>query len=96
MKLEMTELEYLELFGIHNYQTIHERDFVVNGEKYKCQEWLREKLYFHTAATITLILVKPLPIKSPQELSAEESVKKAEEALRAAKEVLNKVKENHL
>jgi len=34
--------------------------------------------------------VKP---KSPQELSAEESVKKAEEALRAAKEVLNKVKE---
>ena len=98
MKIEMTELEYLDLFGSSKDKQAHEREYAVNGVKFvlvECQIHAPSSVGWAWEVPqkmISLTLIKPKHIKSPQQLSAEESVKKAEDALEAAKEVLNQVK----
>ena len=93
MKIEMNEAEMTSVFG--SIQTGEDfKNLVsinVNGQNFFLNEYCSYPVWHGSKHIMELKqVVKP---KSPQELSAEESVKKAEEALRAAKEVLNKVKE---
>ena len=94
MKIELTELEYLEMFGDNKGKKIHERDFVINGETYVAYDW-KSSFWNHFPPDMRIVEMTLFrkPYKSPQEIAAEEAVEKAESALKAAKDVIKTVKE---
>lgn len=92
MKIEMNEKEMLSVFGNIESGEDFKNLVNINGQNFTISEYVSYPVW-PGIKYITMELNQVAKPKSPQELSAEESVKKAEEALRAAKEVLNKVKE---
>lgn len=92
MNIEMNEREMLSVFGNIESGGDFKNLININGQNFTLSEYVSYPVW-HGIRHITMRLDQVVKPKSPQELSAEESVKKAEEALRAAKEVLNKVKE---
>ncbi len=92
MKIKMNEAEMTSVFGSIQTGEDFKKLVSINGQNFFLNEYCSYPVW-HGIKHITMELSQVVKPKSPQELSAEESVKKAEEALRAAKEVLNKVKE---
>ena len=92
MRIEMNEREMLSVFGNIESGGDFKNLININGQNFTLSEYVSYPVW-PGSKHITMELSQVVKPKSPQELSAEESVKKAEEALRAAKEVLNKVKE---
>ena len=92
MKIEMNEAEMTSVFGSIQTGEDFKKLVSINGQNFFLNEYCSYPVW-HGSKHITMELKQVVKPKSPQELSAEESVKKAEEALLAAKEVLNKVKE---
>ena len=92
MKIEMNEAEMTSVFGSIQTGEDFKKLVSINGQNFFLNEYCSYPVW-HGSKHITMELKQVVKPKSPQELSAEESVKKAEEALRAAKEVLNKVKD---
>lgn len=92
MKIEMNEAEMTSVFGSIQTGEDFKKLVSINGQNFFLNEYCSYPVW-HGSKHITMELKQAVKPKSPQELSAEESVKKAEEALLAAKEVLNKVKE---
>ncbi len=92
MKIEMNEAEMTSVFGSIQTGEDFKKLVSINGQNFFLNEYCSYPVW-HGSKHITMELKQVVKPKSPQELSAEDSVKKAEEALRAAKEVLNKVKE---
>ena len=92
MKIEMNEAEMTSVFGSIQTGEDFKKLVSINGQNFFLNEYCSYPVW-PGIKHITMELSQVVKPKSPQELSAEESVKKAEEALRAAKEVLSKVKE---
>ena len=92
MKIEMNEAEMTSVFRSIQTGEDFKKLVSINGQNFVLNEYCTYPVW-PGIKHITMELRQVVKPKSPQELSAEESVNKAEEALRAAKEVLNKVKE---
>ena len=92
MKIEMNEAEMTSVFGSIQTGEDFKKLVSINGQNFFLNEYCSYPVW-HGSKHITMELKQVVKPKSPQELSAEESVKRADEALRAAKEVLNKVKD---
>lgn len=91
MKIEMNEREMLSVFGNIESGGGFKNLVNINGQNFNINEYVSYPVWPDTKH-ITMELIQAVKPKSPQELSAEESVKKAEDALKAAKEVLNQMK----
>lgn len=94
-KLEMSKVGYEKVFGdVGKANEVLQEGFSVklNAEVFHAQvkSYSRNDYVWGTSLELNCEL---LPLKSKEEIAAEEAVKKAEEALKAAKEVLNKVKD---
>ncbi|MNR12041.1 hypothetical protein D3C85_1283730 [compost metagenome] len=97
VNLKMTEAEYEKVFGgVEDAYSALQKSFSVkiNGVPFSLQvlSFSKDRSYHWNTQAVEMECILS-PLKSKEEIAAEESVKKAEEALKAAKEVLNKVKD---
>lgn len=91
MKIEMSLAEMFSVFGNLENEGEFRNLINMNGQNFFIKNYYSYSDLYGTRVDIELTqVVKP---KSPQELAAEDAVKKAEIALKAAQDVLKQVKE---